>query len=53
MDDQSNLNPESWVDAVIPGAAKRRPGIQSADETLWFPAFAGMTKKLDHQDSSC
>jgi hypothetical protein len=31
--------------AVIPGAAKRRPGIQSAAETLWIPAFAGMTKK--------
>jgi len=31
--------------AVIPGAAERRPRIQSADETLWIPAFAGMTKK--------
>jgi hypothetical protein len=31
--------------AVIPGAAKRRPGIQSAAETLLIPAFAGMTKK--------
>ncbi len=30
---------------VIPGAAERRPGIQSPSETLWIPAFAGMTKK--------
>ena len=30
---------------VIPGAAERRPGIQSAAETLWIPAFAGMTEK--------
>jgi hypothetical protein len=30
---------------VIPGVAERRPGIQSAAETLWIPAFAGMTEK--------
>jgi hypothetical protein len=44
LDDQVFLR-QCFAMTVIPGAAERRPGIQAPTETLWIPAFAGMTEK--------